>query len=218
MARRVTFVGASPLAVQSVTALLEQGHEVVLIDEDADTIEALSERLDCGLIVGDGSRPSVLQDVGPEQTDFLFCLTDRDEANILAALVGRSLGFSRVVPKLEDPELETICTELGLDHVLVPDHELAKRLVDLVEGGEIPDLTSVIRGGLRFFAFRLREDLRDVEALELPEATRLLARTRGKESVLARPDIDLKKGDELCLLAEEAEIEGLRDRFLKDED
>jgi trk system potassium uptake protein TrkA len=177
MARRVTFVGASPLAIQSAQALLARGHEVVLIDEDPDKIHTLSERLDCGLIVGDGSRPSVLEEVGPEQTDFLFCVTDRDEANILSALVGRSLGFSQVVPKLEDPDLETICTELGLDHVLVPDHELAQRLVDLVEGGEIPDLTSVIRGGLRFFAFSLHEDLDGVEALELPAGARLLART-----------------------------------------
>jgi hypothetical protein len=33
--------------------------------------------------------------------------------------------------------------------------------------------------------------------------------------VLADPELDLKQGDELCLLVEESELDGLRERFLK---
>jgi len=101
----VTFIGASPLAVKAARTLTERGHEVILIDTDHEKIETLSDTLDCGLITGDGSRPAVLQEVGPEQTDFLFCVSDRDESNVLAALVGRSLGFGRVVPKIEESDL-----------------------------------------------------------------------------------------------------------------
>lgn len=213
---RVTFMGASPLAVFAAKALTERGHEVVVIDRDEEKIEALSDVLDCGLMTGDGSRPAVLEEVGPEQSDFLFCVSDRDEANILAALVGRSLGFGRVVPKVEDSDLENICTELGLDDVIVPDREVGRKLVDLVEGRDSPELTTVVRSGLRFFGFKVPEGVRDGEALELPQGARLIALTRGDESILAGGDTAFEEGDEVVLIVEEGELDGLRERFHAD--
>jgi len=210
---RIAFVGASPLAVHSVEALCKRGHDVVLIDTDAKKIEELSDVLDCGFVTGDGSRPSVLEEIGPDQTDFLFCLSDRDESNILAALVGRSLGFDRVVPKLEDPDLETICTELGLDDVIVPDRELATHLIDLVERGDSPELTAVVRSGLRFFALIVPEGTKVVADLELPAGARLVARTRGDESVIGSDDVAIQAGDELVLIVDEDHLDELRDRF-----
>lgn len=210
---RVTFVGASVLAVTAAEALVERGHEVVLIDRDAEWLDTLEERLDCGFVKGDGSRPAVLREVGPEQTDFLFAVSDSDEANILAALVGRSLGFGRVVPKVTDRELEPICTELGLDDVIVPDREVGMRLVDLVEGRDSPELTSVVRSGLRFFGFQVPAGVRDVEALGLPPVARVVARTRDEESILADRDTALREGDELVLIVEEEALDALRERF-----
>ena len=210
---RVTFVGASSLAVATVRALTERDHEVVLIDQNPEKIEELSDVLDCGLVTGDGSRPAVLQEVGPEETDILFCVSDRDEANILAALVGRSLGFGRVVPKVEDTDLEPICTELGLEDVIVPDREVALRLVDLVEGRESPELTSVVRSGLRFLAFKVPKEVRDGDGLKLPKGARLIARSRGDGSVLADGTTRLEEGDEVVLLVEVDEVDALRERF-----
>lgn len=213
MVRRVTFVGASPLAIKAARSLSDRGHEVVLIDTDPEKIESLSDSLDCGLITGDGSRPAVLQGVGPEQTDFLFCVSDRDETNVLAALVGRSLGFNRVVPKIEESDLEPLCTELGLDDMIVPDREIAQQLVDLVEDRETPALTTVVRSGLRFFSFEVPKGISRAEELELPDGARLIARTRGDESHLADGTTTLEDGDVIVLIVEEREIEALHERF-----
>jgi len=209
----VTFVGASPLALQAIKALSERGHEVVLIEKDRETVESLSDILDCGLVEGDGSRPAVLQQVGPEQTDFLFCVSNSDEANILAALVGRSLGFGRVVPKVEDSDLEPLCTELGLDDVIVPDRQVALQLRDLVEGRESPALTTVVRSGLRFLGFEVPSGVAEGRGLELPDGARLIARTRGEDSVLADEDTPLEEGDEVVVVAEEDVIESLHKHF-----
>lgn len=218
MARRVTFIGASPLAVKAARALTERGHEVILIDTDHEKIETLSDTLDCGLITGDGSRPAVLQEVGPEQTDFLFCVSDRDESNVLAALVGRSLGFGRVVPKIEESDLEPLCTELGLDDTIVPDREIAQQLVDLVEGRETPALTTVVQSGLRFFGFDLPEGVRSGADLDLPDGARLIARTRGDQSVLADEQTSFEEGDRVVLIVEEEKVDSLRERFTRDGD
>jgi len=212
---RVVFVGASSLAVTSARLLIEKGHEVVVIDEDAARIDALSDDLDCGLITGNGTRPAVLDQVGPRATDFLFCLTNRDEANILAAVVGRSIGFGRVVPKIEDPDLESICTELGLGDVIVPDRGMATILVDLVEGRSNVALTTVVGGGLRFLAIEVPEGVHTCEELGLPEAARPIARNRGGESSIADASTKLEAGDEVVLVVTEDRVEEVRARFAK---
>ena len=78
---RAVFIGASSLAVMTARYLLQQGHEVIIIERDKPRIDSLTDQLDCGFLHGDGSKPSILRDTNPSQTDVLFCLTDHDQAN-----------------------------------------------------------------------------------------------------------------------------------------
>lgn len=215
---RVAFVGASPEAVLAAAELAERGHEVIVIDENQDKIDSVSEQLDCGLVTGDGSRPTVLEEIGPGQTDVLFCVSDRDEVNILAALVGRSLGFERVVPKVEDPELEAVCNELGLDDVMVPDRHVARRLVDLVEDRDSPELTTVVESGLRFLTVQVPDGVTDVAGLELPSSGVLaIARNRDGASAIVDAETRLESKDELVLIVEEQHLDALREQFTPDQ-
>jgi trk/ktr system potassium uptake protein len=127
---RVVFIGASSLAVVTAKLMRERGDEVVIIEHDKDHIDALTEELDCGFLHGDGSKPAILREADPNGTDVLFALTDNDQANILASLVGRSLGFKRVVTKIQDGELEHICKELGLEDIIVPSRTIGRFLAE----------------------------------------------------------------------------------------
>ena len=136
--------------------LAERGHEVVIIERDRAMIDALQEELDVGFLHGDGTRPAILREADPEATDLLFCLTHDDQANIIASLVARSLGYPRVVTKIEDPELEHICVELGLADSLVPMHTVGRYLADMAEGQNIIEISDILRGEARIYSFRVR--------------------------------------------------------------
>ncbi|MFZ1908517.1 MAG: NAD-binding protein [Burkholderiales bacterium] len=127
---RVVIIGASSLAVVTAKLMRERGEEVVIIEHDKNHIDALSEELDCGFLHGDGSKPAILREADPNGTDVLFALTDNDQANILASLVGRSLGFKRVVTKIQDAEFEHICKELGLEDIIVPSRTIGRFLAE----------------------------------------------------------------------------------------
>jgi trk system potassium uptake protein TrkA len=75
--------------------------------------------------------------VNPGQTDCLFCLSSDDTANILAAVVARSLDFEKVVVRIEDQELLPICRQLELKHVIVPDRRVSRELIAFAEGDEL---------------------------------------------------------------------------------
>jgi trk system potassium uptake protein TrkA len=133
---RIVLIGASTLARTTAAKFLEASHEVVIIEKDKQVIEDISEEYDCSFVHGDGSRPHILEDVDPGHTDCLFCLSNDDTANILAALVARTLDFKRVVVRVEDIELLPICTQLGLDNIIVPDQRVGRELLAFAEGDD----------------------------------------------------------------------------------
>jgi trk system potassium uptake protein TrkA len=211
---RIVLIGAGNLAVATAHLLLEHSHEVVIVEQSEERIEALSDRLDCGFLVGDGSRPSVLREVSPENTDFLFCLAGSDQDNIIAALVGRKLGFKRIVVHLDDAEFQSICTELDIDETVIPDREVGRALADLVEGEYHADLFAVVKEGVRFLAFTVAAEMAGpASALDLPEDVHAAVVTRGDTSRPARPETALQEGDEVLLVVAEERLTEVQERF-----
>lgn len=216
---RAVFVGASDLAIATVKRLLKAGHEVVVIEKDKERIEELSEEVDCGFVHGDGSRPSKLEEVSPADTDFLFCLSDDDQANIIASLVGRELEFGRVVTRIENPEFEPVCVHLGLESLIIPEQEIADSLMDMAEGREPTGLSTVLKGGVRFFTFiAAKEHEGRVKDLELPDNTLVIAITRDGDSRVAMGDTRIREDDEVFLITEEEALDALEAAFLEDDD
>jgi trk/ktr system potassium uptake protein len=216
---RAIFVGASTLTVMAARRLLKAGHDVVIIEEDKERISTLSETLDCGFIHGDGSRPAVLEELSPDETDMLFCLSSDDQDNIIASLVGQTMHFSRVVTKIEDPDFQVICTKLGLEDVIVPDRDVGERLADLVEGHDVADLSAAVESGIRFFRFVAREqDAGRIGKLNLPEQARVIVITRGEESIIVGDDAELKVDDCVLVVAHRDDLEQLKKRFARMEE
>ncbi len=211
---RIVLLGTGSLSLATARLLIDHGHEVIVIEPDATKVEKLGEELDCSFITGDVSRPAVLKEVGPKNTDFLFCLAENDQANIIAALVGRTLGFGRVVTSIKDPDYGPICAELGLDDAIFLDRSLALDLVDMVAGVERASLSAAVRGGLRFLAFRVRgEQAGTLADLGLPATSRVVAITRAGKSALAAEDTKLDEGDELLVVADAKAIDAVREIF-----
>jgi len=211
---RIVFVGASKLTVMTARYLLEHKHEVIIIESDKDMIDELSSELDCGFLHGDGSRPEILREVAPEQTDFLFCLTDNDQTNIIASLVGRSLAFKKVVTKIENQEFDRICKELGLEYTIVPTRTISRFLIDMISGKDILELSTMIKDEARFFTFVAHEkDEQEVGALGLPETSRVICFYRHGKFTLADEKSRLKKGDEVIILTHSENLPLLKERW-----
>jgi trk system potassium uptake protein TrkA len=212
---RFVFIGSGTLTALTVRMLVQRGHEVVIIERDAEVIDAQRDELDVGFIHGDGTRPAILREADPEATDMLFCLTHDDQSNIIGSLVAHSLGFSRVVTKIDDPELEHICVELGLADSLVPMHTVGRYLADLAEGQDIIELSDILRGDARIFSFTVSDvEANTIDALELPYSARAICIYRnGNELNFAAPDTLLTPGDEVVVLARAEGPKELHERF-----
>ncbi len=200
---RIVIIGASRFGTATATRLSENGHEVVMIDHNAERLDALSEELDCGMIHGDGTLPSVQRDAYGDHADALIALTNQDDVNILAAAVGRSVGFDRVVPQIVRPELLAVCEELGLKDLITPHATVARSLVDVIEDHNDATLDLRLHKGLQVMGYQIGKERAGtcVGDLDMPRDSKVIAVTRGEDEALVFEDTELQEGDLLMIVA-----------------
>lgn len=211
---KAVIIGGNPMGLMTAGILLKRGHEVVIVEKNKARIEELAEEIGCGFVHGDGSKPVILKETDPAHTDFLFCLTDNDQTNIIASLVGRSLGFKRVITRIEDPEFEHICVELGLEDTIIPTLTIGRYLADMLEGQDLLELSAMIRDEARVFSFIIKEqDAGPLGALELPEGSHVICFYRDGTFNLAEDDIVLQQGDEVIVLTYSRNLRQLQEHW-----
>lgn len=211
---RTVIIGAGQVSVETAKALSKKGHEVIIIETDKAKIDELSEEMDCSFLQGDGSQPNILSEVNPAQTDFLFCLTDSDQANVIASLVGRSLGFSRIVTSIGDPQFEDICRELGLKDTIVPSRTISRYLEDMVYGGENVELSRVIKDEARFFVLVAKEeDAVAAKDLNLPAGAKVICYYRDGKFSHTDKETTFRIGDEVVILTHSKNMPAFQNRW-----
>lgn len=211
---RAVFIGASSLTLMTARLLLKRGHDVVIIERDKARLDALAGDLDCGLLLGDGSKPAILREAEPTQDAVLFCLTNHDQSNIIASLVGSSLGFARVITKIEDPEYEHICIELGLESTIIPARTIGRFLADMFEGQDPLELSTMIRDEARGFSFVAREvDEGSVSDLKLPDLSRVICVYREGKFIVADAETKLHAGDEVVIITHRKHLADLKEAY-----
>lgn len=211
---RIIFSGASPTAIAAARQLIDQGHDIVFIEIDKRKIDPLADELDCSFLHGDAGKPAILSQVDPKQSDFLFCLTDNDQANIITSLLGRSMGFKRVITGIEDDDYVPLCDELGLDDTIVPARTMSQHLSNIVNGLDNIELSTLLRGHARFFSFTAgADDESRFNALDLPESARAVYYYRDDAFYFVEGDDRIKKGDEIVILTHVKHLADLSDRW-----
>ena len=217
---RTVIVGASRFGIATARELTDDGHEVVIVDTDAAKLEELAEQLDCGFIHGDGTLPSVLRDAFGDHADSLVLLTNEDDVNILAALVGRSIGFERVIPQIVRAELLSVCDELELNDVITPHSTVARSIVQALKDKSDTSVDLRLHKGIRVVGYSVPAALAGstVAQLDLPAESRVIARAHGEEESLVDEDTELAEGDHLIVAVATEAVDALEKAFASDAD
>lgn len=97
---RIIIAGAGRVG-RRVAAVLDDTHDVVLIDNDADRVDGLGYELDVLTVLGDASRIETLEEAGIAETDLLIASTDSDEINLLTCETAKALSDVTTVARVK---------------------------------------------------------------------------------------------------------------------
>jgi trk system potassium uptake protein TrkA len=112
---KVIIMGCGRIGSQVSELMSMQGHDVTVIDHDANAIGRLGPHFKGRVIQGLGFDRNVLVEAGIERADAFVSASASDNANIIAARIARNIfRVPRVVARLYDPLRAEIYQRLGL--------------------------------------------------------------------------------------------------------
>ncbi len=207
----VVIAGGGRVGFHLARSLRADGHEVALIERDARIATELTARLDCPVIVGDGSMSGVLEEAGAGRCRVFAAVTGRDEDNLIACQTVKTLSREpKTIARVSDPNNEDLYRALGCDATVsstslirgMIERELPtlnfKTLLKLQGGG-----VSIVELVLSPTAPVIDRPLRDIV---LPKDSNVVAILRAARTVVPRGDTVFKPGDiVLTLVAKESE-------------
>lgn len=134
---KIVVIGCGRIGAHVARDLAASGHQVCVVDQDADSFGRLGEGFVGQTVVGPGFDQAVLEQAGVARADAVAVLTNLDSANFMVARAVIDLfGVRRVTVRVNDPEFSTVFPELGLDTVNVPDLVCSRIRAGLPTGGE----------------------------------------------------------------------------------
>jgi trk system potassium uptake protein TrkA len=212
---RIVILGASRFGTAIAETLIEAGHEVVVIDQSRERLEMLAERLDCGMLRGDGTMPSTLREAWRDEKDVFVAVTNASEDNILACLVARSVGFGRVIPQIVTSELMRVCEELELHDAINPHATVARDVAEALEDRAELDHDTALSNQLALKRVHVPDRLAGTPLgeLDLPEGVRPVALIRGEDERFAEADEELEAGDHILMVTAREAIDSLGELF-----
>ncbi|MHB8172443.1 MAG: potassium channel family protein [Thermincolia bacterium] len=112
----VLIVGCGRIGARLAEDLSNNGHEVVIIDPDPQSVYRLSWNFKGRFLVGNGSDEDILKEAGVERADVLTAVTDKDNTNIMVCQIAQRLfNVPRVIARVNDPDSAQIFHQLGLE-------------------------------------------------------------------------------------------------------
>lgn len=161
---RVVIIGAGEVGFSLAQKLIEESHDVIIVEQDEGKAAKADGELDAMVIRGNGARPQVLAKAGVQQggnVDLLVGCTDRDEVNILACWIAKRAGVKRVISRvrsLEFTDTQAWAHEFGIDLMASPERSVAREIEELLLVQAASYAGELIRGQVGIYAFRVAPD------------------------------------------------------------
>ena len=207
---RTVIIGAGEVGSNTARMLSEEGHDVVLIEQDEKLVERASEHLDALVIHGNGASPRLLAEAGIEKAELLVAASSSDEANIIACLAAKARGVSRTVARIHNPDYydpqEPFAEEmLGIDFVIHTEQMAAQEIKEaLLVPGAI-NVETFAEDSIEVAEVILNEGSpavgRTLRDLRLPEASLVVGVVRRGEALVPRGDTVLERRDHVLLIS-----------------
>ena len=86
---KIVIIGLGTIGKTILKNLSKQGHNIAIIDENKNKIEALIEKYDVSGVVGNGACMDIQKEAGVKDADLVIALTNSDELNVFACLVSK---------------------------------------------------------------------------------------------------------------------------------
>lgn len=112
----IVVVGGGRLGYNLLKALLNEGHEVLVLEKDPRICKTITDEMGSVCHRGDGCEAATLAEVGTGRADMLVAVTGDDEDNLVSCQVAKHKhNVPRTVARIRNPQNAELFKKLGVD-------------------------------------------------------------------------------------------------------
>jgi trk system potassium uptake protein TrkA len=211
--------GGGKLGYYLARELINQGHEVLVIEQLADRAEFIGNALGNVVLRGNADEAATLAEAGAGRADVVVAVTGDDEDNLVICQVAKKrFGAKRTVARINDPRNESIFRTLGTDATI----NATEVLLSVLEQ-EMPEVSLVPLVRLKNTDVEIVEAVltptsaavgRAVKDLDMPDQSNIAVLIRNGQPVFPMPTTVLEAGDEVVALTRAIHEPRLRTLFV----
>ena len=159
---KIIIAGAGRVGGSLAEMLCREGHDITLIDKDAETISHISNTVDAICIVGSATNPDVLSDAGAREADVFLAMTEQDEVNMICGAAAHHLGTKHIVARVRDPQYlgksDFLESALGISSLVNPEYECAAEISRNLRLPSAARVDNFSKGRVEIAEYRILKD------------------------------------------------------------
>lgn len=202
---RVVIAGAGSVGRSIATELLANGHQILLIDKDADDVQA-SRVPEASWLLADACELAALEEARMEEAEVVVAATGDDKANLVVSLLAKTeFGVPRTVARVNNPKNEWLFDESwGVDVAVSTPRLMTALIEEAVSIGDLVRIFEFQQGRVVMVEVTLPDDSsfagQRVGDVDWPTDTVLVAIIRDERPFAPTQDDAIESGDELLFV------------------
>lgn len=206
----IVISGLGSVGTTLMQELVDEGHNIVVIDVNAQKIENAVNKFDVKGVIGNGASASVLKEAGVQHSDLFIGATNHDELNILCCIIAKKLGAKKTIARASKPEYVELFKndgDLGLSLMVNPQYEAALEISRMLRFPSAIKVNEFSNGKVELVEFLVSEDsplvglpLKKLGSI-FKEKVLICAAQRDDKAIIPTGDFVIQAGDRLFVTA-----------------
>lgn len=211
---RILIVGAGIVGYNLAQELSQEGHDIAIVDQDAERTRRITDTLDVMAVEGNACLPSVLMRAGIQSSEMLIAVTEKDEINLLACFMASRFNVPKRFARLRNMEFTDhrqhfSPEELFIDHAINPGQIIVETILKILETPGVVSVAEFADGEVLLREFDVPENapiagktIQDIRAITQMDSFLIVAIVRHGELVIPKDQDILQGGDRFYTLVD----------------
>lgn len=221
---RIVIVGAGKVGYTLAQRLTQEGHDITVIEREAERRAILERHLDVMTIPGNGAASKVLEEAEIERAGMIIAVTDSDEVNMIACLAAKQAGVPKAIARVRNTEYiqkEQLAFSkiLGIDLVINPEMVTAIEISQILNTPAALDVEDFASGKVRMLEVKIMPENnfggKTLKELPIPANLLVAGILRKEKMIIPRGNDTIEIHDSVFFLGEKAAIHKLEDAFVQ---
>jgi trk system potassium uptake protein TrkA len=212
----IIVIGGGRLGYNLLKALLNEGHEVLVLEKDARICKTITDELGSVCFRGDGCEAATLAEVGTGRADMLVAVTGDDEDNLVSCQVAKHKhNVPRTIARIRNPQNADLFKKLGVDVTVSTTDLILEAIERWVPTHPVTQLMTIEEKGLVIVDVKITAESttvgKVVKELVLPKGSKLALIIPGQGSAhVPTASTVLLAGDQVIAITTPESKEALR--------